>query len=121
MKQQANSSPSKANFTTKDLNNGKEEEISNNEFQKVIGRMINELKEETQEQVSDLKEDMNKQINELKGNTKKQMNEIKKFMQDMKKEIIKDTVILKKNQSQMNSSICQIKLYQKLGEQNGAS
>jgi hypothetical protein len=32
MKQQGNSTPSKANFTTKDLNNSKEEEISNIEF-----------------------------------------------------------------------------------------
>jgi hypothetical protein len=34
MKKQGNSSPSKANSITKGLNNSKEEEISNNEFQK---------------------------------------------------------------------------------------
>jgi hypothetical protein len=48
MKQQGNISPSKANSTTKDLNNSEEEEISNTEFQKIIAKMINELKEETQ-------------------------------------------------------------------------
>jgi hypothetical protein len=32
MKQQGNSSPSKANSTTEDLNNSKEEEISNIDF-----------------------------------------------------------------------------------------
>jgi hypothetical protein len=47
MKQQDNSSPSKANSITKDLNNCEEEEISNIEFQKITVRMINELKEET--------------------------------------------------------------------------
>jgi hypothetical protein len=41
MKQQGNSSSSKANSTTKDLTNSKEEEISNTEFQKIIVRMIN--------------------------------------------------------------------------------
>jgi hypothetical protein len=66
MKQQSNSSPSKVNSTTKDLNNREEEKISNIQFQKLIVRMINELKEETQKLVSDLKEDMNKQLNELK-------------------------------------------------------
>jgi hypothetical protein len=34
--QKDNSSPSKANSTTKDLNNSEEKEISNIEFQKVI-------------------------------------------------------------------------------------
>jgi hypothetical protein len=34
MKQKGNSSPSKANSTTKDLNNRKEEEMSNIELQK---------------------------------------------------------------------------------------
>jgi hypothetical protein len=34
MKQQGNSSPSKANSTTKDLNNCEEKEISNTEFKK---------------------------------------------------------------------------------------
>jgi hypothetical protein len=47
MKQKDNSSPSKANSTTKDLNTCIEEEISNIEFQKIV-RIINELKEETQ-------------------------------------------------------------------------
>jgi esterase/lipase len=60
--------------------------------------------------VSDLKEDMNKQLNELKGYTNKQMNEIKKTMQDMKEEINKNIKILKDNQSEMNSSISQIKI-----------
>jgi hypothetical protein len=35
MKEQGNSSPFKANSTIKDLNNKKEEEISNIEFQKI--------------------------------------------------------------------------------------
>jgi hypothetical protein len=48
MKQQDNCFPSKANSTTKDLNNCIEEELSNTEFQKIIVRMINELKEKTQ-------------------------------------------------------------------------
>jgi hypothetical protein len=47
IKQQSNISPSKANSTSKDLNNSEEEEISNTEFQKIIVRMINEFKEET--------------------------------------------------------------------------
>jgi hypothetical protein len=41
MKQQGNSFPSKANSTTKDLNNNEEEKISNIKFQKIIVRMIN--------------------------------------------------------------------------------
>jgi excinuclease UvrABC nuclease subunit len=60
---------SKLNFTTKDLNNNEEKEISNIEFQKIIERIINKVKEETQKLVSDLKEDMNKQIKELKENS----------------------------------------------------
>jgi hypothetical protein len=36
MKQQGNSSPSKANSTIRDLNNNGEEEISNIEFQKIV-------------------------------------------------------------------------------------
>jgi hypothetical protein len=60
MKQQDNHSPSKTNSTTKDLNTCVEEEISNDEFQKTIVKMINDLKEETQNLVFDLKEDMNK-------------------------------------------------------------
>jgi hypothetical protein len=44
------------------------EEISKIKFQKIIVRMINQLKEETQKLVSDLKEYMNKQLNELKEN-----------------------------------------------------
>jgi hypothetical protein len=47
MKQQDNSSPSKANSVTKDLNNCEEKEISKTEFQKILVRMDNELKEET--------------------------------------------------------------------------
>jgi hypothetical protein len=38
------------------------------------------------------------------------MHEIKNTMQDMKEEINKDTEILKNNQSEMNSSIFQIKV-----------
>jgi hypothetical protein len=45
MKQQDKCSPSKA--TTKDLNTCIEEELSNNEFQNSIVKMINGLKEET--------------------------------------------------------------------------
>jgi gas vesicle protein len=63
--------PSKANSTTKDLNNCIEEEIPNIELQKLLARMINELKEETQKLVSDLKENVNKELNELKENTNK--------------------------------------------------
>jgi gas vesicle protein len=66
---QDNCSPSKAISTTKDLNTSTEEEISNNEFQKAIVKMINELKGEIQKLISDLKEDVNKQLNELKKNT----------------------------------------------------
>jgi hypothetical protein len=58
MKQQDNHSPSKANSTTKDLNTCVEEELSTNEFQKTIVKMINDLKEETQNLVTDLKENM---------------------------------------------------------------
>jgi hypothetical protein len=47
MKQQHNSSPSKANSTTKDLNHWEEEKISNIDFLKMIVRMINKHKEET--------------------------------------------------------------------------
>jgi hypothetical protein len=47
MKQHGYSAPLKANTTTKDLNNNKDEKISNIEFQNIIVRMINELKEET--------------------------------------------------------------------------
>jgi hypothetical protein len=68
-KQQDNCFPSKANSTTKDLNNCIEEELSNTEFQKIIVRMINELKEETQKLVFNLKEDVNKQLKKLKENT----------------------------------------------------
>jgi hypothetical protein len=60
LKQQDNHSPSKVNATTKDLNTCVEGEISNNEFQKTKGKMINNLKEETQKLVFDHKEDMNK-------------------------------------------------------------
>jgi hypothetical protein len=69
MKQQNNCSPSKANSTTKDLNNCIEKVIANTEFQEIIVKMINDLKEETQKPVSDLKEDVNKQLSELKENT----------------------------------------------------
>jgi hypothetical protein len=64
MKQQGNHSPSKANSTTKDLNTCTEEELSNNEFQKTIVKMINDLKEETQKFFFC---DMNKQLNKLRG------------------------------------------------------
>jgi hypothetical protein len=47
MKQQENHSPSKANSTTKEPNTCIEEELSNNEFQKTIVKMINNLKDET--------------------------------------------------------------------------
>jgi hypothetical protein len=46
MKQQNKHSPTRANFTTKNLNTCIEEELSNNEFQKPIVKMINDLKEE---------------------------------------------------------------------------
>jgi hypothetical protein len=45
MKKYDNHSSSKANSTTKDLNTPIKEEISNNEFQKPIVKMINDLKE----------------------------------------------------------------------------
>jgi hypothetical protein len=51
MKHQDTHSLSKANSTTKDLKISVEEELSNNEFQKTIVKMINELKEETQKLV----------------------------------------------------------------------
>jgi hexokinase len=66
MKQQDNHSPSIDNSTSKDPNTCLEEELSNNEFQKTIIKMVNNLKEETQKLVPDLKEAMNKQLNELK-------------------------------------------------------
>jgi hypothetical protein len=50
MKQQDNYSPSKINSTTKDQNTCIEEEISNNEFQKIV-KMINNVKEEIQKLV----------------------------------------------------------------------
>jgi hypothetical protein len=46
MKQQVSCSLSKAKSTTKDLNTCIEEELSNNEFQKTIVKMIKDLKEE---------------------------------------------------------------------------
>jgi hypothetical protein len=67
-KHQGNSSPLKANSVMKDLNSRKEEEISNIEFQKIIIRMINELKEEAQKLVSKLKEVKNKKLKELNSN-----------------------------------------------------
>jgi hypothetical protein len=62
MKHKDNCSSSKANYTTKDLNNCIEEEISNIKLKKIV-RMTNELKEETQKIVSNIKEDVNKQLN----------------------------------------------------------
>jgi hypothetical protein len=62
MKQKDNCSPSKANSTTKDPNICVEEQLSNNEFQKTIVKLINNLKEETQKLVFNLKEDVNKKI-----------------------------------------------------------
>jgi hypothetical protein len=56
MKQEDNHSPSKANSTTKDQNTCIEEELSNNEFQKTVVKIINNLKEETQKLVFDLRE-----------------------------------------------------------------
>jgi hypothetical protein len=56
---QENHSPSKANSTTKEQNTCIEEETSNNEFQKTIVKMINDLKE-TYKLVFDLNEDKNK-------------------------------------------------------------
>jgi hypothetical protein len=57
----------KIQLPPKDLNTSVEAEISNNEFQKTIVKMINELKEKTQKLEPDLKEeDVSKQLNELK-------------------------------------------------------
>jgi hypothetical protein len=47
MKQQDNHSPSKPNSTTKDPKTCVEDELSYNEFQKTIVKMINNLKVET--------------------------------------------------------------------------
>jgi hypothetical protein len=55
MKQQDNHASSKANSTTKNLNICIEEDLSNNEFQKTVVKMINNLKEETQKLVFDSK------------------------------------------------------------------
>jgi predicted transcriptional regulator len=73
MKQQGNCSPSKINSTTKNLNNSNEEETSNIEFQKIMVRMTNELKEENHKLVTKLKEDMNKPLKELKENSNRWM------------------------------------------------
>jgi methyl-accepting chemotaxis protein len=100
MKQQNNHSPSKANSTTKVPNTYVPEELSNNEFQKTIVKIINFFKAETQKIVFDLKENMSKQLNELKENTNKQMNENKQTILDMKKEISKDMETLKKQSIQ---------------------
>jgi excinuclease UvrABC nuclease subunit len=69
MKPQDNCCPSKAYSITKDLNNCEQEEVLNVEFQKIIAKMTNNLKEETQRLVSDLKKDVDKQLKELKENT----------------------------------------------------
>jgi hypothetical protein len=69
MKHQGNHSPSKANSTTKDPNICIEEELSNNEFQNSIVKMINDLKEERLKFVLDLNEKVDKQLNELNENT----------------------------------------------------
>jgi gas vesicle protein len=90
MKMQDSYSPLKANSNIKDPNACIEKELSNNEFQKTIVKMINDLKEETQKLVFDLKENMNKHLHELKENTNKWMNEIKKGIQDIRGEINKD-------------------------------
>jgi hypothetical protein len=66
MKQQGNNTPSEANSTNKDVNNSKEDKLSNIEFQKIIARIINEHKEETQKLVSDLKDNMRQQLKKLK-------------------------------------------------------
>jgi DNA-directed RNA polymerase specialized sigma24 family protein len=66
MKQQDNHAPSKANSTTEDPNTDVEEELSNNEFQKTILKMINDLKEETQKLVF---ENVNKQMSSKKIQT----------------------------------------------------
>jgi hypothetical protein len=86
---QDNHSPSKDNSTTKDPNTCIEEALLNKEFQKTKGKMINDLKEDTQNLVFDFKEVVNKQLNELKENTNKQMNVIEKTIQDLKEESIK--------------------------------
>jgi hypothetical protein len=52
MKQQGNSSPTKTTSTTKELNNSEGEDISNIELQRIIIRMINNLKEETHKLVN---------------------------------------------------------------------
>jgi hypothetical protein len=46
----------KSQLLTKDLNKSVEEAISNNEFQKPVVKLSNELSEETQKLVADLKE-----------------------------------------------------------------
>jgi hypothetical protein len=69
MKEQDNHSPIKVSSTTKHPNTCVEEELSNNEFQKTIVKMINDLKEETQKLVFDFKENVNKELNALKENT----------------------------------------------------
>jgi phage-related minor tail protein len=48
---------------------------------------------------------MNKQLKRLKENSNKLMNEIKKTMLDMKEALHEDIEVLKKNQSEINSSI----------------
>jgi hypothetical protein len=53
MKQQ-HCSPSKANSPTKDPNTCFEEELLNNEFQKTMAKMVNNLKQEIQNLVFDL-------------------------------------------------------------------
>jgi hypothetical protein len=60
---------SKVNSTSKGPNPCVEEELSNNESQKTIVKMINYFREETQKLVFDLKENMNEQLNKLKENT----------------------------------------------------
>jgi predicted nucleic acid-binding Zn-ribbon protein len=54
--------------------------------------------------------DVNKQLNELKENRNKWVNEIKKTMQHLKGKIHKDMETLKNNQSEINSSLSQIKI-----------
>jgi hypothetical protein len=55
MKRQDNHSLSKANSTTKYPNTCVEEELSNNDFQKTIVKMIKNLKEGTEKLEFDLK------------------------------------------------------------------
>jgi uncharacterized coiled-coil DUF342 family protein len=105
MKEQNNCFSTKANSITKDISTSTE--ISNNESQKTIVKMINEIKEELQN-LSDLKEDMINNYMRL-NRIKKQMNGIKKTVQDMKEEINKDMETLKNNQSEINNSVSQIK------------